>query len=101
MPKGTFQIQSSPGHRSWAEVENGEVLIHRTSVIDGAEHVVGLDPETLRNLLTWAVREDAVVAHFTGPMAKLVQEHSAELGMTPEMFVWYAVKVFIEVGTKG
>ena len=82
-------------------MENGNVLIHRTSVLDGADHVVNLDPETLRNLLTWAARDDAVTAHFTGPMAKLVQEHSRELGMTPEMFVWHAVKVFIEVGAGG
>jgi hypothetical protein len=101
MPEGTFEIESSPSHRSWAEVDNGDVLIHRTSVVDGAEHVVSLHPETLRNLLTWAARDDAVVAHFTGPMGKLVRDHSVELGMTPEMFVWHAVKVFIEVGAVG
>ena len=101
MPKGTFGIESPPGYRSWAEVEDGRVVIHRTSLADGAEHVVSLDPETLRNLLTWAARDDAVTAHFTGPMSKLVQQHAADLGMTPEMFVWHAVKVFIEVGAGG
>ena len=99
MPKGTFEIESSPDNRFWAEIEDGNVLLHRTPFGPGnTEHVMSLDPETLRNILTWATREDAVTAHFTGPMAKLVQDHSTELGMTPEMFVWHAVKVFIEVG---
>ena len=100
MPKGTFEIESSADHRSWAEIEDGNVLIHRdTSLAGNTGPVLSLDPDTLRNLLTWATREDAVTAHFTGPMAKLVQDHSRDLGMTPEMFVWHAVKVFIEVGT--
>jgi hypothetical protein len=100
MPMGTFEIESSSDHRSWAEIEDGNVLIHRTPSLAGnTGAVLSLDPDTLRNLLTWATREDAVTAHFTGPMAKLVQDHSRDLGMTPEMFVWHAVKVFIEVGT--
>ena len=100
MPQGTFEIEASADHRCWAELDGSSVLIHRTppAPLDSG-HLLSLDTDALRNLLTWATQDGAVTAHFTGPMAKQVRDHSRELGMTPEMFVWHAVKVFIEVGT--
>ena len=64
------------------------------------EAVLEWDADILRNLLSWAGEGGDVNAAFTGPMAHQIREHSRELGMTPEMFVWHAVKVFIEVGAE-
>ena len=58
-----------------------------------------VDVDTVHNILSWATQGQAVTAYMTGPMAHQIREHSKELGMTPEMFVWHAVKVFIETGT--
>lgn len=104
MQKSTFDIGTLDGHSCWAELREGKILIHREPESSG----VSLEPkagpvmecpiEVLRNLLSWAVRDGAVSAYFGGPMAHQIRQHSKELGMTPEMFVWHAVKVFIEVG---
>ena len=42
-----------------------------------------------------------MTATFTGPLAQQIREHSRELGLTNEMFLWHAVKIFIEVGTSS
>jgi hypothetical protein len=55
--------------------------------------------ETLRNLLVWADQERSVTASLTGPMAAQVRQAAEELGLTPEMFIWHAVKLFIDVGS--
>ena len=52
----------------------------------------------MRNVLVWADEERGVTASFTGPMAFQIRESARELGLTPEMFVWYAVKAFMDVG---
>ena len=104
MAGNTFQIETSTSGSCWAELDDGRVRIHRTQTPDsnrsGAEDEVVLEwnVEILRNLLTWAAQEGTVTASFTGPMAGQIREGSQELGMTPEMFVWHAVKVFVEVG---
>ena len=56
--------------------------------------------DTLRNVLVWADQERSVTASLTGPMASQVREAAKELGLTPEMFIWHAVKLFIEVGAE-
>ncbi len=104
MAGNTFQIETSASGTCWAELDGGQVKIHRTWTLDSddsrAEDEVVLEwnVEILRNLLTWAAQEGTVTASFTGPMAGQIREGSKELGMTPEMFVWHAVKVFVEVG---
>ena len=105
MAGNTFQIEASTSGACWAELDDGRVTIHRTRTPDSdqsrAEDEVVLEwnVEILRNLLTWAAQEGTVTASFTGPMAGQIREGSKELGMTPEMFVWHAVKVFVEVGS--
>ena len=100
MGANTFEINASDTHTIWAELRDGQVMIHRTSHSpEGDEVLLQWDVDVLHNLRAWATLEEGVSAYFSGPMAHQIREHSKELGMTPEMFVWHAVKVFIEVGT--
>ena len=105
MQAKTFEIEASDTHACWAELKDSQIIIHRTPRSPTGpptgedEILLQWDIDVLRNLLTWATQEDAVTTHFTGPLAHQIREHSKELNMTPEMFVWHAVKVFIEVGT--
>ena len=102
MKHPTFEIENSPTSSIWAELEEGKIAIHRsTNAADGEGEVLARWDvhEVFHNLLTWATQEKAVSAYFDGPLAHQIREHSKELGMTPEMFVWHAVKVFIEVGS--
>ena len=100
----TFEIEASDTQTCWADLQDRQIRIHRTipspqGFSQGSDEVLlQWDVEVLRSLLTWADQDGDVNAFLTGPMAHQIREHSKELGMTPEMFVWHAVKVFIEVG---
>ena len=98
----TFEIEKSSTQECWAELLDGRVRIHRAvHPPDGEDEVVlEWDIEVLRSLLTWADQDGPVSAFFAGPMAHQIRQHSKELGMMPEMFVWHAVKIFIEVGAE-
>ena len=63
---------------------------------DTPEVVAQLGIEALRTLLLWAEDEKSVTFSLTGPLAQQVKDLSRELSLTPEMFVWHAVKIFIE-----
>ena len=103
MNGNTFEIETTDAQTCWAELLDGNIVIHRTSGLPPGEDQVLLqwDADVLHNLLSWATKEEAVSAYFSGPMAHQIRQHSSELGMTPEMFVWHAVKVFIEVGASS
>jgi hypothetical protein len=104
MQAKSFEIETSDTHTEWAEIQDGLITIHRTPHAPGREDDVLLqwDVDVLHNLIAWSIREGGVsgpvTAYFSGPLAHQIREHSRELGMSPEMFVWHAVKVFIEVG---
>ncbi len=98
MPPTSFQITRTDSYTDWAQILDGRLTVHR-STAEGDQVLVQWDWNTLCNLLSWAGEGDGpVLAAFTGPMALQVRDSARELGMTPEMFVWHAVKVFIEVG---
>ena len=82
----------------WAKSSDGAVTLHRRPIdAEGPGEVVArLNAETIRLLLLWAEQEKSVTFSLTGPLAHQVRELSRELSLTPEMFVWHAVKVFIE-----
>lgn len=82
----------------WAESSGGTVTLHRRALdSDGSGDVVAeIGLETLRLLLLWAEDEKSVTFSLTGPLAQQVKDLSRELSLTPEMFVWHAVKIFIE-----
>ena len=74
---------------------------HTTQAPDGDQQdsvVLELEKEALRNILVWADQESSVTVSLTGPMAAQVRQMAKELGLPPEMFIWHAVKVFIEAG---
>ncbi len=101
--KGTFTI-GDDGHFSyWAESSDGAVTLHRRPIDsdENPEAVARLDPETLRLLLLWAEAEKSVTFSLTGPLAQQVKDLSKELSLTPEMFVWHAVKIFIDSAPDG
>ena len=85
-------------HAYWAESSGGTVTLHRRTLDpdENAEVVALLGLETLRLLLLWAEDEKSVTFSLTGPLAQQVKDLSRELSLTPEMFVWHAVKIFIE-----
>ncbi len=101
--KGAFTI-GDDGHFSyWAESGDGSVTLHRRPLEseETSEAVARLDPETLRLLLLWAEDEKSVTFSLTGPLAQQVKDLSKELSLTPEMFVWHAVKIFIDSAPDG
>ena len=101
MQQGTFEINTSDSETLWAEILDGQVTIHRT-LHDNPDQdavIARWGVEVLQNLLAWATKDGPVTSYFAGPMAHQIRKHSEELGMTPEMFVWHAVKLFIDTGT--
>ena len=96
--KGSFTIGEDSRFSYWAESVDGAVILHRLPLDsdENSEVVARLDADTLRHLLLWAEDEKSVTFSLTGPLAQQVKDLSKELSLTPEMFVWHAVKVFIE-----
>ena len=88
----------------WAERDGNLVRFHqkmpRGVSHQGDDVVTELRIDTLRNVLVWADQERSVTASLTGPLASQVREGARELGLSPEMFIWHAVKVFLEVGAE-
>jgi len=101
--KGKFEIGITDQHLYWAESNDGLVTIHRRPKdgTAGDEVLAQWSPETLRNLLLWAEDEKSVTFSLTGPLAHQVRKLSGELSLTPEMFVWHAVKIFIETSPEA
>jgi hypothetical protein len=71
----------------------------RSSGNEDGELLLELMTPTLRNVAIWADEDSAVSTIFTGVFASQINEAAKELGLTPEMLVWYAVKAFIDVGS--
>ncbi len=96
--RASFTIGDDDRYSYWAENDEGVVTLHRRPLDsdEPSETVARLDPETLRLLLLWAEDEKSVTFSLTGPLAQQVKDLSRELSLTPEMFVWHAVKIFIE-----
>ena len=101
MAGDTFEIETTESHIFWAERRDSVIAIHRTERSDqGADEVLlEWDIAVLLNLFLWADQEERVTSSITGVLSHQVRQHAKELGLTPEMFVWHAVKVFIEVGS--
>ncbi len=114
MTGNTFEIEASDTHVCWAELQEGQVVVHRTARPPSLESrasedqasqdeiLLRWDIDVFRDILAWAgqaAQTGMVTATFTGPLAQQIREHSKELGLTNEMFLWHAVKIFIEVGT--
>ena len=70
-----------------------------SSESEDGELVLELMTSTLRNVAIWSDEDISVSTIFTGPFASQIKESAKELGLTPEMLVWYAVKAFIDVGS--
>ena len=98
MTPSSFEITRTDSRTEWAQILDGRLTIHR-STAQGDEALVQWEWNTVCNLVSWMTDCDGpVFSALTGPMAAQIRDSARELGMTPEMFVWHAVKVFIEVG---
>ena len=99
MATDRFDLAESAELRYWLARE-GDVLLLCTGSGDAPEpEVIGtLQQNRSRDLLLWAGGEGRVVAVLEGPMAADVKKAANELGLSEQMFVWNAVKVFLEVG---
>ena len=96
-----FEVQRTPEGVLWAELQGRTVRLHRTRATPRGEEdavLVELATDTLRNLLVWADGDRAVTVSLTGPLAREVRESAKHLGLTPELFVGHAVRLFLEVG---
>ena len=102
MPKARFNLNTSDFKHYWFERTNdGVSLNHSTESLHGGEDLVTIGLEELRNLLIWSDDEGTVTTVFTGPMANEIRKSAQELAITEEMFVWNAVKLFMEVGSSS
>ena len=100
MLDNSFEIEETPVYTIWAELWDDIVRFHRREKDTNDVSVpLELSRDTLRNLLVWADQGQSLTASITGPMAEQIKRYAKELGLTEELFVWHAVKVFIEVGT--
>ena len=100
MEPRTFHLKDSTDFVLWVEQVDGVVRFYQREKASATDTVLlEISVDALRNILVWADEERGVTASMTGPMAALIKKHAQELGFTEEMFVWHAVKVFIEVGT--
>ena len=97
-PAPRFEITRQGGEVTFAEKRQGEVVIFRAQAEggDNPAEIARWRANDLRNLLLWAEDERSVTFSLTGPLAKQVFDLAGELSLTPEMFVWHAVKVFID-----
>ena len=95
---GPFALGDDGRFAYSAQSSDGNVkILRRPLQSDGDPEVVAqLSAEALRTLLLWAEDEKSVTFSLTGPLAQQVKDLSGELSLTPEMFVWHAVKLFIE-----
>ncbi len=101
VPQDSFDIERTDDYVLWAERRGDVVRIHRTDTRPEPRDtfLVELTRDALRNLLVWSDGDSHVTYSIGGPLAQQVREHARELSLPPEMFVWHAVKVFIDVGT--
>ena len=95
-----FEIDNKSDHKIWAESDGDEVVVCRSDANDkdSYEVLVRWSASTIRSLVIWADSGNSVTAVVTGPMAQQVKDQAQKLMLTPEMFIWHAVKLFIEVG---
>ena len=99
MSAARFDLRPNGEYAYWIERDDEGIRLRRArpGAPDG-ELLTRLDRDTLRSLLVWADGESTVSAVFTGPMSHEIRKNARELGMTEEMYVWHAVKLFTEVG---
>ena len=97
-----FELGGEAGHSYWLAREGDTLALYGGPA--GASHgeALGrLDRGRIRELLLWAGGEGMVVTIMDGPMANEVKKASDELGLSEQMIVWNAVKLFLEVGGSG
>ena len=99
MPADRFELAETGSRSYWFERSESGVHLYGSPPDPAAGEPIAR--ETLRSLLVWADDPDVVTSVFTGPMARDVRKNARELRMTEEMFVWHAVKLFMEVGEAG
>ena len=99
MVSDRFDLAESGGYCYWLARDGDTVLLCGAPVDSSRRDVVGkLDRKKLREMVLWAGGEGAVSALLEGPMANEIRKASKELGISEQMIVWNAVKIFLEVG---
>lgn len=97
MTTDRFEIRREDDSLIWAHQERGAITIYRTDLRSGRDTaLLTLERDAARRLLMWADGDRGVTASITGPLAREVRKSAEELSLTPEVFVWEAVKVFLE-----
>ena len=96
-----FTLAESAGGSYWLNRDGEDLRLVSGSPknASGQEELGRLDKDRVRELLIWARGEGAVTAVFEGPMANEIKKASDELGISEQMIVWNAVKLFLEVGS--
>ena len=95
-----FTLAESEEGSYWLARDGEDLLLYSGSQKTASDQdVLGrLDRDRVRELIIWARGESAITAVFEGPMANEIKKASGELGISEQMIVWNAVKLFLEVG---
>ena len=99
MASDRFELVNGNGYRYWLTRDGDALLLCGGSGDASDRQVLGrLERGRLRDLLLWAGGEDRVVAVMEGPMANETKKAAKELGISEQMIVWNALKIFLDVG---
>ena len=101
MGSDSFELADRDGLRYWFVLDDNSLLFCCGSA-DSTDHVVlsRLDRDKLRDLIFWIGDDERMVTVMEGPMARETRKAAKEIGISEQMFVCNAVKIFLDVGSE-
>ena len=98
---GSFDLSDKGGVLYWF-VRDGDSLLFCRGITDSTDYIVlsRLDREKLRDLILWIGDDERMVTVMEGPMARETRKAAEEIGISEQMFVHNAVKIFLDVGAE-
>lgn len=81
--------------------EGNDFTLTRSAEGSAQEVVATLSRERVRDMVFWMASEGRVTTVFEGPMANEIRKASRELGLSEQMVIWNAVKLFLDIGAEG
>ena len=102
MPIKKFTLTETCGLQHWLEHDGNRILLCRDdqNCSPSRRNLGVLDRDRIWDLVQWATADNTVTAMFEGPMAVEIKKTSDQLGISEQMVIWNAVKLFLEVGER-